>query len=104
MGIHITHRNRKVRLVGTGMAAQLHRLGEGDLNGSKILGIDVRKFTLIYSIKRRPPQLFPAGRERKRRTLSGASSRSRPVKISFMAAGGSLLTQEAGHHDAEANS
>ena len=59
---------------------------------------------LIYSIKRRPPQLFPAGRERKRRTLLRASSRSRPVKISFMAAGGSLLTQEAGHHDAEANS
>ena len=59
---------------------------------------------LIYSIKRRPPQLFPAGRERKRRTLSGASSRSRPVNMSFMAAGGPLLTQEAGHHDAEVNS
>ena len=64
----------------------------------------IRRHILIYSIKRRPPQLFPAGRERKRRTLLRASSRSRPVKISFMAAGGSLLTQEAGHHDAEANS
>ncbi len=38
------------------------------------------------------------------RTLLRASSRSRPVKISFMAAGGSLLKREAGHHDAEENS
>ena len=43
MGIHITHRDRKVRLAGAGMAAQLHRLGEGNLNGSKILGINVRE-------------------------------------------------------------
>ena len=53
MGIHITHRNRKVRLVGTGMAAQLHRLGEGDLNGSKILGIDVREFSRLSCISPR---------------------------------------------------
>ena len=41
MGIHITHRNRKVGLAGSGVAAQLHRLGEGNLNGSKILRVDV---------------------------------------------------------------
>ena len=31
MGIHMTHRNRKDRLAGSGVAAPLHRLGEGDL-------------------------------------------------------------------------
>ena len=31
MDIHMTHRNRKGRLAGSGVAAQLHRLGEGDL-------------------------------------------------------------------------
>ena len=38
------------------------------------------------------------------RTLLRASSRSRPVNMFFMAAGGSLLKREAGHHDAEENS
>ena len=37
-------------------------------------------------------------------TLLRAPSRSRPVNMFFMAAGGSLLKREAGHHDAEASS
>ena len=35
MGSHITHRNRKVRRAGADVAAQLYRLGEGDLQFCK---------------------------------------------------------------------
>ena len=49
-------------------------LGKPPSRSSAIMGIDVlkghlvyaRRHALIYSIKRRPPQLFPAGRERTR--------------------------------------
>ena len=44
------------------------------------------------------------GKDAGGRTLLRAPSRSRPVNMFFMAAGGSLLKREAGHHDAEVNS
>ena len=44
------------------------------------------------------------GRGDRRNSFLPDGKGSGPVKISFMAAGGSLLKREAGHHDAEENS
>ena len=92
-------------------------LGRGDrlLIGGSIGGVAginvlkghltyVRRHALIYSTKRRPPQLFPARRERTRRDAPESVLPQQPVNMFFMAAGGSLLKREAGHHDAEENS